>query len=704
MSAKLIIEEGSFKGLSFILENGNSWTIGRNSDQCDFVIDDPLIANQHLLIRQTDQGIEIENLSDANPALLNDEVLLQIPRHLETSDRIKIGNEVLCFYDDDAQLEEPFNEEIESDEEIIEDDDEIFEGDWTSEEDSETPKDFEEETDGDASEAVLNDEDFSSDFSDNTKAEELAASLEDSTDPSTARVPEPTSPSPLESLDNDSHNDTIYSEEEDLSHVKLAEIDFGFTETGRWLLKVISGPNNGAEFHMQSEHQYIIGTDPHSCDIVFHDTSVSRQHAKITVSAEDVISIEDLRSRNGVIVEGSIITEPQTLNTNVIVTLGTTSFVIYDREGEMHTIISPILPSLVKSLKQEEEAKNGASKEDDSTIKEYTANYVPTPVQSDNESIATSQQQTQPKEAIEKKPKPKNLTLFIFLACILSFFLLAGLGTLALFKAEPVVKVQQENADELIQKVLDPFPAVRYSFNKSNGALLLIGHVATQNDKTQLLYHLQGLSFIKSIDDSGIVIDEYVWQELNSILARKPAWKGITIHSPNAGEFVLSGYLKTRKESEELSSYMSLNFPYIDLLKKQIIVEEDVLGQVNSWLQIASLTNVTPTISNGILNLNGSIPADKALVLQEVIEKIQQIPGLRQVNNFVKTATPELGRVNISDQYEITGKSRIGNNLTVVINGRVLSEGDNLDGMDITKINSNSVLLEKGDTKYRIDY
>ena len=69
----------------------------------------------------------------------------------------------------------------------------------------------------------------------------------------------------------------------------LAEINFDLLDTGRWLLKVVAGPNNGAEFAMQPESSYIIGTDPSTCDIVFHDVSVSRQHAKLSVGKDDAL-------------------------------------------------------------------------------------------------------------------------------------------------------------------------------------------------------------------------------------------------------------------------------------------------------------------------------------------------------------------------------------------------------------------------------
>lgn len=480
----------------------------------------------------------------------------------------------------------------------------------------------------------------------------------------------------------DEENDTIFGENEE-NEFPLAEINFGLTETGRWLLKVVGGPNNGAEFYMQANHHYLLGTDPHSCDIVFHDTSVSRQHARITVTSEDHLFIEDLKSRNGVFINGQPIESKQPLIPSSIVALGTTSFVVYDREGEMQTIISPLLPSIVKVLQKEEP-------------------IVPT-----EEPPVVSVAETKPIE--EQQPllepvTPRSWMPIILISLVVIFFALAGLGTVSLFKSEPVVTSVQENADELIKQALAPFPAVKYTFNKNTGGLLLLGHVATSADKNQLLYNLQGLKFIKAIDDTGIIIDEGVWQEINSVLIRNPAWRGITVHSPAAGQFILSGYLQTRNQAEQLSDYMSVNFPYLDLLKKQVVVEEDILNQINVWLQQQGLRTVTVKMSNGEMIFSGSVPLDKMVALNQVLAKTREIPGVRIVNNFVKSETPELGVRDLTGQYEITGQSRIGNKYTVVINGRILSEEDVIDGMKITAIKPNVVLLERDGNKYRIDY
>lgn len=663
MAGKLVVEEGDLKGLSLSLEEGDTWTIGRDPDECQFLIEDPLVSRRHLLVRRTPEGITVENLSETNPALINDEEIDDKPRLLQNGDAVKIGNEMLRYYEDaSAQIvEEPL----------------------PPEEAAEEAEEFEEFEAVEAHEPEAT-----------TPPAEESAPLSPyapppghpyTQAPSVAETPQAPPPESPEESEEAPVQHTIFEEDESPDLGSLAEIDFGVVETGRWLLKVIGGPNNGAEFFMQTGNTYTLGTDPHSCDIVFHDTSVSRQHAKIIVTPEDTLMIEDLRSRNGVLINGALVEGRQPLSLSTIVTLGTTSFVIYDREGEMQTIISPLLPSIVKVLQQE------APKPQEAPPTE--------PVQPESAAAPPPEPQPAP-----PPPPKKHYGPYVVLAAIIGLFVLAGVGTTALFQSEPVVMHTQENADELIQLALKPYPAVRYTFNKANGGLLLLGHVSTLADKSQLLYNLQSLKFIKNIDDSGIVIDDYVWQEMNSILSKNRAWKGISIYSPSAGQFILSGYLQTRKEAEQLSSYINLNFAYLDLLKKQIIVEEDVVNQISSWLHQKQLSDVVPKMVNGEVTLTGAIPTEKASDLNEVIDKIKEIPGVRAVSNQVKSQTAETGMINISEHYQVTGKSRIGSKYTVVINGRILSENDDLDGMTIKRITPDRIFLEKDDVKYRIDY
>lgn len=598
MSAKFIAEEGILKGLILTLENGDQWIIGRDPEECQLLIEDPLASRKHLICRASPKGIIVENLSTTNPIEVNAEQL-STPRLLQNGDTLKIGSGLYRFHSNGEQMAE-----------------------------SKDDLDFDEE---------------------------------------------------------DHSSDTIFDESDDKGG--LAEINFDLVDAGRWLLKVVGGPNHGAEFSMQSGSAYVIGTDPNSCDIVFHDTSVSRQHARISISGEEALTIEDLKSRNGTHVDGASLKGKRPLTPNAIVAMGTSSFVVYDREGEMQTIISPLLPSIVKVLQKEE------------------------PKRTEEQEQAKSQ-----KQAVEESPRPispavkpleKHHTLgaFVLIGTITALFVLVGLGTATLFKSEAIPVKEQADPMLAIDDALKPFPSVQKQFNRNTGRLFLIGHVLTASDKNQLMNNLEGLKFISTVDDSGIIIDEYVWQEINQLLNKQnPLWKSITIYANTPGKFIISGSLQTRKQGEQLNDFLSSNFPYLDLLSKQVTVEEDVLGNITNLLQTMGLRDVVVQLNGGEVTLSGGLQAAKIGDLEQAVSEIKAIQGIRVVKNFVNELAPDQAMINISDKYEVTGYSKQGSNLNVVINGRILSRGDELDGMSIKEIRSNLIFLEREGVQYRIDF
>lgn len=491
-------------------------------------------------------------------------------------------------------------------------------------------------------------------------------------------------------------HDTIFDENDSQEEkVTLAEINLDLMDVSPWLLKVVSGPNSGAEFSMQPETSYVIGTDPATCDIVFNDVSVSRQHARLSIGKESQLMIEDLKSRNGVAIEGKTIQGKQPLSPNTLVSVGTTTFIVYDREGERQTIISPLLPAIVKVLQQEEEKKleeNKKTKIAQETEKEETKTP---PVLSPSVEVTSD---------VQKKERSLfSFGTLIFITIISGVFIVVGMGTAMLFKGEqiesPRIDVNQELAN-----VLAPYPNVQQSFNKTTGRLLLVGHVLTAVDRNELLYNLQTLPFVRMVDDN-IIIDEYIWQETNQVLSKNPNWKGVSIHAPTAGHFVITGYLQTRKQSEQLFDYLSQNFAYLDLLEKRIVVEEDVVTQVNAYLQDSGLHDIVVKMNNGEVALSGNILSNQHQELDRLFDTVKAIPGVRSVKNLVTELPTEEAVLNITQSYPVTGSSTQKNgNINVVIRGKFLSKNDVLDGMIIKDIQPNAIYLEKDQVKYRIDY
>lgn len=635
MAARFVAEEGILKGLVLSLENGSEWIIGRDPELSQLLVEDPAASRRHVLCRITTAGTVIENLSETNPVQVNEEPI-NGPQLLHQGDSVSIGNSIFRFYSDLTAHVDDTSEGLV------------------------TPS----LTDIDGKEI-------------NNESREVLPKIEGKEEMK-------------------SRHDTLFDEENTDTSGVLAEVNLDLLDTGRWLLKVIAGPNNGAEFAMQSDTSYVIGTDPASCDIVFQDVSVSRQHVRLTISKEDTLTIEDLKSRNGTLLDGKTLEGRQHLEPNALVAIGTTTFVVFDREHERHTIISPLLPAIVKVLQKEEDKKEAETKE------ETQARLLRERQQREEEERTRYE-----KEQAEIKRREKSRIMFgtlIIVSIISGLLIVAGMGTTLLFRSVPV-ESPKVDIDQTLATTLATYPSIKYSYNKTTGRLLLVGHVLSAVDRNQLLYNLQTFPFITKIDADNVIIDEYIWQEANQALAKSANWKGVTIHSPSPGRFVMTGYLRSRKQAEELNEYMNQNFPYIDLLEKRIVVEEEVVARIAVILQENGFRDILVKVNNGDVTLTGNIPFGQRAGFDQAIASIKEISGVRNINNLVAELPTEEAVVNLSENYRVTGSSTTGGgNISVVLKGKILSKNDVLDGMRITQITQSTIFLEKEGTKYRIDY
>lgn len=450
---------------------------------------------------------------------------------------------------------------------------------------------------------------------------------------------------------------TLLEESSDLASLSMAT-----PPEARWMIKVITGPNTGAEFYMHKGKTYVLGKDPELCDIIFQDLSVSRQHARLTIDENDSVFIEDLGSRNGTLVGGKIITDKQPLASQDQVTLGTTSFLVIDREQTRETLVSEA-PSI-------------------------------------EEKAPSSEVFVAPKNWREMVIPKKHLVLAAVLGCAL---LVLFVSMVSLFKSEPIV-VAVKDESEQVREIARKYPDIQFSYNKGSGKLFLTGHVLTPVEKQELLYQLHGLTFLSKIEDT-VVIDELVWSNINALLVTNPAWQGITVTSPVPGKFVIRGYLQTLDQAQALSDYLNMNFPYLDRLDNQVVVESNLTTQVQSMLLEKGFNNVSYQLTDGELVLSGRVDGKDSPRFDALVHEFKALTGVRMLKNFVIYTTEESSIVDLTSKYKVMGYSKKdGANQFIVINGKILTLGDNLDGMIITTISPTAVLLEKDGLKFKINY
>ncbi|AAP04782.1 type III secretion system inner membrane ring subunit SctD [Chlamydia caviae] len=463
----------------------------------------------------------------------------------------------------------------------------------------------------------------------------------------------------------------------EIDDIVQKNVSVDLSQPSRFLLKVLAGANIGAEFHLDTGKSYVLGSDPASADIVFNDLSVSGRHAKIIVSNDGSIMVEDLGSKNGVIIEGKKIENSSTLSSNQVVALGTTLFLLIDHLAPADTIVASFAPE------------------------DYGLFGRP----QDAEEIA--QQAAQ-----EEEEKRKRATLptgsFILTLFIGGLAILFGIGTASLFHTKEVIPIENMDFQEDIERVVNAFPTVRYTFNKNNGQLFLIGHVKNSIDKSELLYKMDALSFIKSIDDN-VIDDEAVWQEMNILLSKRTEFKGVSMHSPEPGQFVITGYLKTEEQSVCLSDYLNVHFNYLSLLENKVIIESQMLKAIAGQLLQSGFANIHVAFVNGEVVLTGYVNNADGEKFRSVVQEISSIPGVRLVKNFVVLLPVEEGIIDLNlrypSRYRVTGYSKYGDvSINVVVNGRILTRGDVIDGMTVTSIQPNCIFLEKEGLKYKIEY
>jgi type III secretion system YscD/HrpQ family protein len=469
----------------------------------------------------------------------------------------------------------------------------------------------------------------------------------------------------------DNHRESIFGEITPEGVSGIPEVHFDLLEGSRFILKVVGGPNSGAEFPLLQDHTYTIGTDSQSADIVFQDVSVSRQHARLSLNEDGTLLLTDLGSRNGTFIEDNKIQGEITLPPNKVVTLGTSSFIVVDNEGDRSTIISPLLPSIVKVLQKQGEK---------------------TPL----------------KDALPPPPEPATpsfsiLGAFILIAVLSALFAIVGLGVRSLLKTEEVEKTQDVDVKKKVEQILVSDPDVRFSYNEKTGRLLLIGHVLTNVEHSELLLGLQSISAIRSVDDN-VIVDEFVWQQTNETLSQNPEWKGISMFSPSPGVYTLTGIVQKRRQLDSLIEYMNQNFNFPEHLEYRVVVEEDLINQASSILRNRGFQQVKVAFSEGQLRLSGTISKDQEANFKTAVTELAKLPGVRTLQNLVLEQRVE-GMTNLTSRYKVSGVlGREGGKTSVVINGRILAVGDSIDGMNITSITQDGIYLEKDGEKFKIDY
>jgi type III secretion system YscD/HrpQ family protein len=266
------------------------------------------------------------------------------------------------------------------------------------------------------------------------------------------------------------------------------------------------------------------------------------------------------------------------------------------------------------------------------------------------------------------------------------------------------MEVAYKDPEEHVKEALQSFTGVQYTYNPGSGKLFLSGHVLTSVDYQEMRYNLSLIPAISSTDDN-VIIDELVWKSMTDVLNANAQWRGVSIAAPKPGQFIIHGYVQTSEDAGLLWDYLNTNFPYPDRLQNQVVVEENLNMQILSMLQSKGFNGVAFALIVGDLVLSGRYSEKEESEYKDLVADLNKLPGIQSVKDFAVPSLPSAARVNLTEQYKVTGSSMEGNHgFSAIINGRIFTIGDILDGMKISAIEPSEILLEKDGVKYKIDY
>ena len=435
-------------------------------------------------------------------------------------------------------------------------------------------------------------------------------------------------------------------------------------------LKVIGGPNTGAEISLTPNKTYTLGKSANDCDIVFQDLSVSKTHAKLTFQQDKTIEIEDLGSKNGVKVNDKAIDKKTKATIQDVISLGTTSFLIIDQALQADTIFDE--PPIIEEEKVAE-------------VKKPTWK--------------------------DKKIPPKFLVLG---GAFATTFIIIFMTFFSLIKSVPDIPKPKANSVQLLKQCVDKeYPTIHFSITNDKKTLLLAGHINTPFHKQELLFDIKKIMPKVEIDDK-VVVDEHITTAANKVLAETSIFDGVSIFSPQPGCYVVQGYLASDDAARALNDYILTSFPYPDKLTQRIYIESELLKAVAQVLYNHGLAKLSPRILLGHVTITGGYTEEKAAALKKALSDIEELAGIRTVKNMSIVRQRSLkadgspiilddDTIDISNQYLLNGVALQNDKpYNAVINGRIFMINDIVDGMTIVDITRHSVILEKESNNYVI--
>lgn len=452
-----------------------------------------------------------------------------------------------------------------------------------------------------------------------------------------------------------------------LSIVIIIGSEVGSMAKERYLLKILSGPHQGAEVALD-EGELLIGS-AQDCDLILSDTLVSARHLKVVVS-ETGVSIVPLESP--VYFDGQEIAKDQyfAVEPFKFISIGTTHFVIGPTEGEWPALSAADIPDLTK-LEKEEVSEEGAGEG------EVVAEAAPVVVVEEEKGI---------RKLIKENRNwvigGVGVVVLIIVGMVVLFLGLRG--------KEEVVPVDTRKE---IEKVIanTGFPQA-LSIEEKDGVYYVRGWVDNTDEGDKVKRDLKKIG--------GHVVGE-IRVEAQAVESLRDLLKGlgaefVAVEGIEPGMIRIYGYYGDDAGWDAIKSDIGRDIPGLKLLKDDVKTPKQLHAIIAKVLGDDKLGGVLQYVpqKEGIV-MKGMISQTDIERVKESIRHLQAAvgPGI-PIKNQIVVARPEDLYLDLDMDSVIIGR----HGYIITKSGQKLFEGGVLKGgYKIDKISREGIILKKDD-------
>lgn len=446
----------------------------------------------------------------------------------------------------------------------------------------------------------------------------------------------------------------------------------------KYLLKIISGPHQGAEVALD-EGELIIGSSQ-NCDLILSDTLVSPEHLKIVVNPNGV-SIVALASP--VYYDGTEIAKDENVPIEdfKFISVGTTHFLIGPVEGEWPALSAADIPNLTRLEKEAEANEEEQFEEKEIEVLEGEGG-PPLTTEVEPEVIHTG----------FKKIWRDKKTLYIYGGSLLLLILIT-LGFLAWGMSRSAEIAEEINTQAEINKVVaNTNHPQTFTVEELDNKFIVKGWVKNNEERHKVENQLRKIGNVTAEIRSQEQALENVRDFFSAIKAP------VVISELEPGKIKISGYFGEDKGWEAAKADLARDVPGFKLVKDEVWTPSKlypVIAEVLTKHNINEAIKFVPQMDGVILK--GMISKAEIPEMKDAIIEFQSIVGKDiPIKNQIIVAKEEDLHLDLDMDSVIIGKDAF----VITKSGQRLFEGGVLKGgYTIEKIDRDGVILSKGNQK-----